>query len=88
MNPDAIKAACDKLIAEFQEPGQAPLERTDILKSRFDSLTVMELMFRFEDHFEIIIPDEKLPDLKNYGDLLDALEAELKPQSERPAAEP
>lgn len=43
-----------------------------------DSVTVMDLVAEIEDHFDIILPINMLPDLETIGDVADAVEKIIK----------
>ncbi len=42
---------------------------TSLKEMKIDSLDVVEIIMKIEDAFEIEIPDEKLPEFHNLGDL-------------------
>jgi acyl carrier protein len=42
---------------------------TSLKDMKIDSLDVVEIIMKIEDAFEIEIPDEKLPEFHNLGDL-------------------
>ncbi|WP_256868137.1 acyl carrier protein [Candidatus Entotheonella palauensis] len=49
-----------------------------------DSIEVMELVAEFEDHFDIVIPTESLPELQTVGDLAQCLTAVVEEGSPSP----
>ncbi len=39
-----------------------------------DSLTTVELMMAYEEQLQVVVPDDELPKLKTFGDLVAAIE--------------
>lgn len=75
MDHAEIEARLQAIAQEFSKPGSPPLQRDDELSGRFDSLTILEMVFRFEDAFGIEIDTAGLHELKTFGQLVDAVQA-------------
>lgn len=63
------------LIAPYNKKGAAvTAETTFATDLEWDSLTVMDFVAEMEDHFDIIIPLNMLPDLETVGQVVDAVD--------------
>ena len=51
-----------------------------------DSLTMIELLFKIEEAFDLEIPDDDLSKITTVGDVIAYVEARLDPAAARPAA--
>jgi acyl carrier protein len=54
---------------------------TQLADAGIDSLDSLTILFAIEEHFRISIPDTAARALKTFGDMVDAVEAELRTQS-------
>ncbi|MEN3950210.1 acyl carrier protein [Iodidimonas sp. SYSU 1G8] len=63
------------LIAPYNKKGVAVTPETTFATDlEWDSLTVMDFVAEMEDHFDIIIPLNMLPDLETVGQVVDAVD--------------
>jgi acyl carrier protein len=63
------------LIAPYNKKGVAVNPETTFATDlEWDSLTVMDFVAEMEDHFDIIIPLNMLPDLETVGQVVDAVD--------------
>ena len=63
------------LIEPFNEKGVAVTAETTFASDlEFDSLTVMDFVAEMEDHFDISIPLNILPDLEKVGQVAEAVD--------------
>ena len=59
-----------RLIEPFAKPGQDLNEETELVTDlKLDSVKVMNLMLQIEDHFDISIPLNVLPEVRTIKDL-------------------
>lgn len=74
-NSDEIFAQVQELISPFNTKGVA-LERQTTFGAdlELDSLTVMDLLAAIEDHFDVTVPLNILPDLETVGQISDAIQ--------------
>ncbi|MBI1181787.1 MAG: acyl carrier protein [Alphaproteobacteria bacterium] len=64
-----------ELIAPYNKKGVPVAPQTTFATDlEWDSLTVMDFVAEMEDHFDIIIPLNLLPDLETVGQVADAVE--------------
>lgn len=72
---DEIFAQVQELISPFNAKGVA-LERGTRFGAdlELDSLTVMDLLAAIEDHFDVTVPLNMLPDLETVGQISDAIQ--------------
>ena len=64
-----------RLIEPFAEPGQALDEETELVADlKLDSVKVMNLMLQIEDHFDISVPLNALPEIRTIKDLAGQIE--------------
>lgn len=66
----------EKNVADELLRPETPLEEAGI-----DSLDSLTILFGIEEQFRISISDERARALKTFGDMIDAIEEQLKPQS-------
>ncbi len=71
---EELDARLRTVIRAFSKPDLPEITPEDDLRARFDSLAILEMVFRFEDEFGIEVDTTKLHELKTYGDLLKAVE--------------
>ncbi len=51
---------------------------TALADAGIDSLDALTILFAIEEEFDIHIPDERAKSMKTFGDMVDAVAAELK----------
>jgi acyl carrier protein len=72
---DILTDLC-RLIEPFAEPGRELNEGTELVTDlKLDSVKVMNLMLQIEDHFDISVPLNVLPDIRTIKDLAAQIEA-------------
>jgi acyl carrier protein len=74
MEPQDLELRMRAILKSFL-PADAPeMDLSEDLRGRFDSLSILEMVFRFEDEFGIEIDTEKLHELKTLGELVRAVQ--------------
>lgn len=74
MEPRELELRMRTILKSFL-PADAPeVDLNEDLRGRFDSLSILEMVFRFEDEFDIEIDTEKLHELKTLGELVQAVQ--------------
>jgi acyl carrier protein len=69
-NADAILEDVLKLLSQFIKQDSEITESQHLMRDlELDSVMVMELMMELEDHFDISIPLNSLPDVNTVSDL-------------------
>jgi len=64
-----------RLIEPFAEPGRELDEKTELVTDlKLDSVKVMNLMLQIEDHFDISVPLNVLPEIRTIKDLAAQIE--------------
>lgn len=75
---EAILEQLYELIRPFSEPSLKLGEQTSIMDDiGLDSMKVMELVMQIEDHFDVSVPLNILPDVKTIGEFAKQLETLL-----------
>ena len=75
---EAILDQLYELIRPFSEPSVELGEQTSIMDDiGLDSMKVMELVMQIEDHFDVSVPLNILPDVKTIGEFAKQLETLL-----------
>lgn len=75
---EAILDQLYELIRPFSEPSLKLGEQTSIMDDiGLDSMKVMELVMQIEDHFDVSVPLNILPDVKTIGEFAKQLETLL-----------
>ena len=68
-----------------QEKSGIPAEllkpETELGAAGIDSLDSLTILFAIEEHFHVSIPDTAARAIKTFGDMIDAVAAELKAES-------
>lgn len=85
--PDEIIAErVIKVFANFKkvEPDQIKLETT-FEELGFDSLDGLNLIFELEEEFDLVVPDDKVQEMKSVKDAVMGIEALLAAKSEAAA---
>ena len=80
---EELDARLKTILKAFSKPEAAEIAPGDELRARFDSLAILEMVFRFEDEFGIEIDTAKLHELQTYGDLLKAVEGLVKSRADK-----
>ncbi len=76
--PDILEQVCT-LIAPFNKKGIEVTAATHFAADlELDSLAVMDLLAAIEDHFDITVPLNRLPDLETVGQVADAVDEILR----------
>ena len=76
--PDILEQVCT-LIAPFNKKGIEVTATTHFAADlELDSLAVMDLLAAIEDHFDITVPLNRLPDLETVGQVADAVDEILR----------
>jgi acyl carrier protein len=66
------------MIRKYAPPGAALARATELSADlNIDSVAAMDLIMEIEDRFEIDIPVNQVSDLRNLGDLVDLVGAQL-----------
>jgi acyl carrier protein len=74
-SPQDILTDLYQLIETFAEQGQELDEETELVTDlKLDSVKVMNLMLQIEDHFDISIPLNVLPEIRTIKDLAAQIE--------------
>lgn len=60
----------DILVKDYRVPGDQVQPATVLTAIGLDSLSVLELMFKIEDHFQVKIAEDTPTDLKTVGDVV------------------
>lgn len=80
-NNDVIKSELINLLKQFTKTDIEITESLHIMNELgLDSVLVMELMMELEDHFDISIPLNALPDVNTVADLISEI-SKLKSQT-------
>ena len=69
------------------DPGRVTLDAT-FEELSIDSLAATELLFEFEEAFDIRVPDQVAMQMKTVRQVVDALRAELSPPAEARPSDP
>ncbi len=70
MTPPELLAQLQPLLARFAPPDAPITADADLTGDlQLDSVKVMELLLAIEDHFEVSIPLNLLPQIRTVGDL-------------------
>ena len=78
MEKSEIETRLRTIFRTFSKPDAPEITDDEPLSGRFDSLTILEMVFRFEDEFQIEIDTAGLHDLKTFRSLVDAVEKLVK----------
>lgn len=62
-------------------PADQLLPETQLAEAGIDSLDALTILFAIEEHFHISIPDTAARAMKTFGDMVDAVAAELRIES-------
>jgi acyl carrier protein len=70
-----VRQEKDKIPAELLQPD------TELAAAGIDSLDSLTILFAIEEHFHVSIPDTAARAMKTFGDMVDAVAAELRIES-------
>lgn len=76
MSRDEIVTQVFEVLRPFAKDGQVIGEDTELVADLgLDSVQVMELLLEIEDHFDVSIPLNVLPDVRTVSDLSEQLQS-------------
>lgn len=88
---DAVAKRCIEMIAETKDIPESSISMDSTLESLgLDSLDKINLGFNMEEAFNVVIPDDRLKEIRTVGDIvtgvhtLQAEKAGATPQPEKP----
>ena len=72
---------CDLIQPFYMKKGDLTAETKFSTELILDSLAVMDLIAEVEEHFNIILPINRLPDIETVGEMAEAVEKALEEQA-------
>jgi acyl carrier protein len=80
VNKDIYKLVCSKITAAYDQDKTIPefYETTRLSDLQLDSLSLLEVIFELESHFNITIEDHRLAGMRTVADMSRAVESALK----------
>lgn len=76
MNKNEIQIAVLRILKESYSVEETNLE-TPIEQTGLDSLDILEAIMKFEQEFEVSIPDEDAGEIRTIGDLVNFIDKQL-----------
>ena len=74
-HPEILTSVCDLLEPLAGQSGHSIGENTDLIgELELRSLKIMDLLMEVEDHFDVTIPLNRLPEVRTVGDLATMIE--------------
>jgi len=66
---------------EKEIPEEKLTPETPLAEAGIDSLDALTILFAIEEEFKIAIPDDKAKTIRTFGDMIDVVASELKPEN-------
>lgn len=74
MTKQDIRATLIQIFKEETKLEEEAFLNRQALEDFVDSLTLLEIVFKIENKFNIEVDDEKIPDMKNFEDVVTGVE--------------